>query len=331
LAVKLTAVDPSATVTEAGKLTAALSLVRLTANPPLVAAVLSATVQMSLVGPVALASTQLSELNSGGFGAATAAPVPLNPTTSAPFAAAPLAIVSSPVAIPVADGEKLTLKLSVCPAATVMGKSPEPLTVNDCPARLTCETCTAADPGFTRETLALVVVPSGTLPKLTLVGEAWSDPALAFAFVPIICPPTHPLSRKGTQQANKTKLYETKNERSPPGPATRTGECVPRRLCRGAPSQSARAVAIASSNVTQEKMSRNSITGEDPYCLYFLSAALYPLVTYRSLGAGLQAHLAPAARNTQCRRSLHSCPSAVLLIRVSPRGTHSSFISRGGK
>jgi hypothetical protein len=145
-AVKLTAVEPSATVTEAGKLTVALSLVRLTAKPPLVAAVLSATVQLSLVGPVTAASMQLNELNSGGFCAAAAVPVPLNPTTRDPLAAASLAIVSAPVAVPVVEGEKLTLKLTVWPAATVMGRSPAPLTVNDCPARLTCETCAAADP-----------------------------------------------------------------------------------------------------------------------------------------------------------------------------------------
>jgi hypothetical protein len=145
-AVKLTAVDPSATVTEAGKLTAALSLVRLTVKPPLVAAVLRATVQLSLVGPVTAASTQLNELNSGGFGAAAAVPVPLNPTTRAPLAAASLAIVSEPVTGPVVDGEKFTLRLNVCPAGTVMGRSPAPLTVNDCPARVTCETFAAADP-----------------------------------------------------------------------------------------------------------------------------------------------------------------------------------------
>jgi hypothetical protein len=144
--VKLTAVDPSATVTEAGKLTAALSLVKLTAYPPLVAAVLSSTVQISLAGPVSTASTQLNELNAGGFGVSAAVPVPLNPTTRVPFASASLAIVSVPVAIPAAAGEKLTLKLNVCPAGTVMGRSPAPLTANDCPANVTCETFTVADP-----------------------------------------------------------------------------------------------------------------------------------------------------------------------------------------
>jgi hypothetical protein len=146
LAVKLTAVDPSATVTEAGTAIAPLLLVRLTANPPLAAAEPSVTVQMSAAGPVTAASTQLSELNSGGAGAPAAVPVPLNPTTSVSLAAALLAIVSSPVAAPAAVGEKLTLKLNVRPAATVIGRSPAPLTENDCPARLTFETFTAADP-----------------------------------------------------------------------------------------------------------------------------------------------------------------------------------------
>jgi hypothetical protein len=172
LAVKLTAVDPSATVTDAGTATALLLLVRLTANPPLVAAELSATVQVSLAGPVTVAFTQLSELNAGGFGAPAAVPVPLNPTTRVPLAAPSLAIVSSPVAAPAAVGEKFTLKLNVRPAATVTGRSPAPLTEKDCPARVTFETFTAADPWFTSEILALVVVPMGTLPKLTLFGDA---------------------------------------------------------------------------------------------------------------------------------------------------------------
>jgi hypothetical protein len=170
--VKLTAADPSAIVTEGGTPTAALSLARLTFKPPLVAAVVSATVQVSLAGPVTAASVQLNELRAGGFGALAVVPVPLNPTTSDPLAAALLAMVSSPVAIPVAAGEKLTLRLSVCPAATVIGRSPAPLKANDCPVRLTCDTCTAADPEFTTETLALVIVPIGTPPKLTLFGFA---------------------------------------------------------------------------------------------------------------------------------------------------------------
>jgi hypothetical protein len=114
-----------------------------------------------------------------------------------------------------------------------------------------------------------VVVPSGTLPKLTLLGEAWSDPALAFS--PTIWPPKQPLIVKGAQQENKIKTHERKNERSRPWLATHTRVCVPRQFSRGELSRAARAVAIASSNVTQEKMSRSNITItlEDLNCSYF--------------------------------------------------------------
>jgi hypothetical protein len=60
-----------------------------------------------------------------------------------------------------------------------------------------------------------------------------------------------------------------------------------------------------------------------------LSAALYPLVTFRFFYPGQRTHLAPAAKNHQCRRSLRSCVSAVLLKRLSPGGTRSSFVAFG--
>jgi hypothetical protein len=86
---------------------------------------------------------QFNELNSARL---PATPVPLSPTTSVPFVAASLEIVSAPVAAPIATGEKLTLRLNVPPAATVIGRLLPPLRENDCPAKLICETLTAADP-----------------------------------------------------------------------------------------------------------------------------------------------------------------------------------------
>ncbi len=133
------------------------------------------------------------------------------------------------------------------------------------------------------ETLELVVVPSGTLPKLTLLGVACSDPALAFAFVPVICPPKQPLSAKDAQPENKIKMVERKHEWPRSRPAVQARERDPRQFRCDAPSLAARAFAIAPSNVTQEKMSRNCITEEDLYDEDFLSAAPYPLATYRSL------------------------------------------------
>jgi hypothetical protein len=97
-------------------------------------------VQLSTPAPVIDAVSQLNELRFVVFAAGADVPVPLSPTTTVPSLAALLEIVSSPVAVPVAAGEKFTLMLNVPPAATVMGSAPAPLTVNDCPARLTCET-----------------------------------------------------------------------------------------------------------------------------------------------------------------------------------------------
>jgi hypothetical protein len=66
VAVKLPVVAPAATVTLAGRLTAELLLARLTANPPLGAAPLSVTVQLSVPAPVIDELPQLSSLNCGG-------------------------------------------------------------------------------------------------------------------------------------------------------------------------------------------------------------------------------------------------------------------------
>ena len=65
VAVKLAVVAPTATVTEAGTETAALLLARLTANPPLAAAVLSVMVQLSVPAPVNDPVVQLRALSVG--------------------------------------------------------------------------------------------------------------------------------------------------------------------------------------------------------------------------------------------------------------------------
>jgi hypothetical protein len=146
LAAKLAEVDPAPTITVAGTVTAELLSARLTAKPPLAAAELSATVQLSVPAPVTAPYTQLNELNWGAFAAAAAVPSPLSPTTTVPLVGASLEIVSAPVVVPIVAGVKFTLTLNVLPAATVMGRLLAPLTENDCPARLTCDTFTAADP-----------------------------------------------------------------------------------------------------------------------------------------------------------------------------------------
>jgi hypothetical protein len=65
VAVKLAVVAPAPTVTEAGMVTALLLLARLTARPPVAAALLNVTVQLSVPAPVMDALEQLNPLRAG--------------------------------------------------------------------------------------------------------------------------------------------------------------------------------------------------------------------------------------------------------------------------
>lgn len=65
VAMKLAAVAPAATVTVAGTVTAELLLARLTIKPPLPAAALSVTVQLSVPAPVIDPFVQIRELSVG--------------------------------------------------------------------------------------------------------------------------------------------------------------------------------------------------------------------------------------------------------------------------
>jgi hypothetical protein len=74
--------------------TALLSLAKFTAKPPLAAAALTATVQLSLPAPVTAPWSQLKELNSGEFAALAAVPTPRRPIISVPSAVALLPIIN---------------------------------------------------------------------------------------------------------------------------------------------------------------------------------------------------------------------------------------------
>jgi hypothetical protein len=74
--------------------TAVLLLARFTAKPPLAAAALTATVQLSVPAPVTAAWSQLKELNSGEIAALAAVPSPLSPIISVPSALALLPIIN---------------------------------------------------------------------------------------------------------------------------------------------------------------------------------------------------------------------------------------------
>jgi hypothetical protein len=83
-AVKLAVVEPEATVTVAGTVTALLLLARLTLNPPLGAAALSATVQESVPAPVIDPLAQLNEDRFVAFVVLAAVPIALNPMSLPP-------------------------------------------------------------------------------------------------------------------------------------------------------------------------------------------------------------------------------------------------------
>jgi hypothetical protein len=94
VAVKLAVVEPAATVTEAGTVTAELLLARLTVKSLLGAAVLSATVQVSVPAPVIDPLAQLNEDRFVVVVVFAAVPVPLSPITSAPLVGELLVIVT---------------------------------------------------------------------------------------------------------------------------------------------------------------------------------------------------------------------------------------------
>jgi hypothetical protein len=106
VAVKLAVVEPAATVTEAGTVTALLLLARLTLNPPVAAAAFRVTVQLSVPDPVNDPLAQLSPLNTG-------TPVPLRLTTVEVPPEELLVKFSWPVAAPAVVGSKCTLNIAV--------------------------------------------------------------------------------------------------------------------------------------------------------------------------------------------------------------------------
>jgi hypothetical protein len=110
VAVKLAVVDPAATVTEAGTVTAELPLARLSANPPVAAAALNVAVQLSVPAPVIDPLTHVSALNTGALA--------LN--CSAKVLATLLALAVSVTAWVVLTEVTVAVKLAVVdPAATV--------------------------------------------------------------------------------------------------------------------------------------------------------------------------------------------------------------------
>ena len=97
MAEKLPVVEPAATVTDAGTVTAELLLARFTVNPPVAAAVFKVTVQASVPEPVMDEFVQESPVSTG-------TPVPLRLITVEGPVEELLASVSWPAADPAVEG-----------------------------------------------------------------------------------------------------------------------------------------------------------------------------------------------------------------------------------
>jgi len=106
VAVKLALVAPAATVTTAGTVTALLLLARLTANPPLAAAALIVTEQLSLTAPVSELLLQVNSVNAG-------TPVPLRLTVAEPPVDELLERLSDPLCEPATVGSNCTVRAAV--------------------------------------------------------------------------------------------------------------------------------------------------------------------------------------------------------------------------
>ncbi len=106
VAVKVAVVEPAATATVVGTVTAELLLARLTAKPPVAAAAFRVTVQLSVPAPVIEPLAQLSPLSTG-------TPVPLRPTMVEEPPEELLVNVSEPEAAPAVAGSNCTVSVAV--------------------------------------------------------------------------------------------------------------------------------------------------------------------------------------------------------------------------
>ena len=102
-------------------------------------------------------------------------PVPESGTESVELTASEL-IVSVPLAAPAAAGVKTALKVALCPALMVAGM-PGPVKLNPLPPADALDTVTLTPPVFVTVTGTDLLLPTVTLPKLTLLGLAVREPA----------------------------------------------------------------------------------------------------------------------------------------------------------
>ncbi len=152
------------TDTLAGTAAAALLLDRFTLCPPLPAAALKVTVQLSDPEPVMEPLVHESPLNTG----AVATPVPLRPISAVGLADELLAIVTWPVAAPALAGSNCKLKVAACFDFKVSGNV-APDMLKPVPVRVAELIVTGAVPVDVKVTDLVDLVFTVTLPKPTLV------------------------------------------------------------------------------------------------------------------------------------------------------------------
>ncbi len=120
VAEKLPEFEPAGTVIEAGTEAALLLLWRLTPNPPLGAALVSATVHTSAPAPVIVELWHERALRAVNVLLEVLIPLPCNFTQA--FAAVLVMTLRSPVESALELGLNWTFRLSVLPAAMVTGR-----------------------------------------------------------------------------------------------------------------------------------------------------------------------------------------------------------------
>ena len=106
VAVNVALLDPAATVTEVGTVTAVLLLAKPTANPPVAAAAFSVTVQLSVPAPVIDPLVQVRPVNTG-------TPAPLRLTAVEVPLDELLVSVNVPEAGPAVVGSNCTVNVAV--------------------------------------------------------------------------------------------------------------------------------------------------------------------------------------------------------------------------
>jgi len=165
----------AATVTVAGTVTAALLLARFTVKPPLPAAAVSVTVQLSLPAPVIDALLQESALNAP----AAAVPVPVRLITAVALVDELLWIVTCPVAAPAVVGSNCTCSVTDWVGFKVAGNV-APDIVKPVPVRVPELMVTGDVPVEVNVTGSVVGVFNATLPNARLVGLTVNVPTAAF-------------------------------------------------------------------------------------------------------------------------------------------------------